>query len=186
MCYSCHLGRWIDDLGSQTGPGKWQIFATITYATKPYPWCRGFPLISGRPNAAFAHRLFDRLITHLEQELLSRLDYVVADQLGSVHGRFHQHAILAGIGLDLYPRKEMWTWLKERAGWSRILAFEQGAAYYISRYVGRDANRCEWFLRVGDPQKELHVSPNVGKLTLVKSAELPRHFFKQSYAARKR
>jgi hypothetical protein len=180
------MGRWIDTLGAQTAPGRWQVFATITYWTKSYPWCRGFPLMAGRPKADFAHHLFDRLVLRLESELLSRVDYVVADQLGSINGRFHQHAILAGLGLDKYPRTEIWQWLKDRAGYNRILPFEQGAAFYISRYIGRDAHRCEWFPRVGEDVLSTSAFAEVGKVTVVQSADMPRHYFKQSYKERKR
>lgn len=99
-CYADQMGRWIDALGADAASGRWQVFATITYATKEFPWCRGFPLMAGRPKADFAHHLFDRFVAHLESELQSRVDYIVADQLGSINGRFHQHAILAGLGLD--------------------------------------------------------------------------------------
>jgi len=186
-CWKCHadqLGRWIDALGSETAPGHWQIFVTITYATKSYPWCRGFPVLPGRPKADFAHHLFDRFVSHLESELSSRVDYVVADQLGSINGRFHQHAILAALGLDTYPRTEIWRWLKVRAGWSRILPFEQGAAYYISRYIGRDANRCEWFPRIGEDL--IATPPEVGRVIVAHSADLLRECLKQGYKERKR
>ena|SRR5258708_3523417 len=188
-CWKCQahsLGRWIDALGPKTSPGNWQVFATITYSTKSYPWCRGFPVLPGRPKADFAHHLFDRFVSHIQNELCSRVDYVVADQLGSINGRFHQHAILAALGLDTYPRTEIWKWLKTRAGWSRILPFEQGAAYYISRYIGRDANRCDWYPRVGEEELRAHITAEVGRLSVVKSANLPREFFKQSYKERKR
>jgi hypothetical protein len=184
--YADQLGRWIDHLGSETAPGRWQVFATITYSTKSYPWCRGFPVMPGRPKADFAHHLFDRLIAHLDSELGSRVDYVVADQLGSINGRFHQHAILAAPGLDAYPRTEIWKWLNVRAGWSRILPFEQGAAYYISRYIGRDANRCDWYPRVGAQEPCPRDESEIGRLNIVNSADLPREFFKQSYKERKR
>jgi hypothetical protein len=153
-CWACHssvMGGFIDSLSSQTSSGEWQVFTTITFRTSDYPWARGFPTCgSGRPKADFAHHLFDRLIEHLERELDTRVDYVVADQLGERLGRLHQHAILAAPGLAEYSRKEMWQWLDERAGYSRILPFEQGAAYYIARYIGRDVNRCDWDLRIGD------------------------------------
>src|SRR2546427_636020 len=78
-------------------------------------------------------------------------------------------------------------WIEERAGWSRILPFEQGAAYYISRYIGRDANRCDWYPRVGEePSPTMRRSAEIGRLDMVHSADLPRHFFKQSYKERKR
>ena len=142
--------------------------------------------MAGRPKADFAHHLFARLVVHLESELRARVDYVVADQLGSINGRFHQHAILAGHDLDKYPRTEIWRWLKERAGWSRILPFRQGAAFYISRYIGRDANRCDWFPRIGEDQAAAQSSPEIGKVIIVMSADLPRVCFKQSYKERKR
>jgi len=104
------MGQFVDSLSSQTASGDWQVFATITYKTPSYPWCRGFPNGgSGRPKAEFAHHLFDRLTAHLESELASRLDFVVADQFGDRFGRLHQHAILAANGLAEYPRKEIWS-----------------------------------------------------------------------------
>jgi len=185
-CFAAQLGQWIDALGAQTLSGRWQVFATITYATRSYPWCRGFPTLAGRPKADFAHHLFDRFIAHLAGELGARVDYVVADQLGSINGRFHQHAILSAPGLNAYSRTELWRWLKERAGWSRILPFEHGAAYYISRYIGKDANRCEWFPQVGEQQTPPLLSVGVGKVEIVRSAVLPRFYFRQLNRDRKR
>jgi hypothetical protein len=186
-CFSNHMGQYIDSLGSQTGPGEWQVFVTITFRTPTYPWQRGFPTGgSGRPKAVFAHHLFDRLIAHLEGELGSRVDYVVADQLGDRGGRLHQHAILAAPGLAEYSRTSIWEWLKERAGWSRVLPFEQGAAYYISRYIGRDINRCDWDLRVGDPGHSGQIVLPVGGTDLVLSSALPKSFFHNNFTGRKR
>ena len=185
-CYADQMGQWIDTLGPQTAAGRWQDFVTVTYSTPSYPWQRGFPVLPGRPKADFAHHLFDRLISHLEKQLGSRIDYVVADQFGSINGRFHQHAILSGVGLDSYPRKEIWKWLKERAGWSRVLPFLQGASYYISRYIGRDANRCDWFPRVGEEPQTLKTAANIGRTVVVQSADVGRHIFKQGWKQRKR
>jgi hypothetical protein len=186
-CLSYQMGRYVDSLGSQTASGEWNVFATITYRTPNYPWHRGFPTVgSGRPKADFAHHLFDRLTAHLEAEVGSRVDYVVADQLGDRFGRLHQHAILAAQGLADYPRGDIWGWLKERAGWSRVLPVEQGAAFYISRYIGRDVNRCEWNLSVGDRQL-CHPDPSAfGGVVVAQSADMPKVFFHNSYSARKR
>lgn len=186
-CLSSHMGRYIDSLGSQTGPGEWQVFATITFRTSTYPWQRGFPTGgTGRPKADFAHHLFDRLVTHLESELSSRVDFVVADQLGDHEGRLHQHAILAAPGLAEYSRTSIWEWLKEKAGWSRVLPFEHGAAFYISRYISRDMNRCEWNLRIGDRQL-CEINPlAIGGVDVTASADLPKAFFHNSFSARKR
>jgi len=123
---------------------------------------------------------------HLEGEIGSRVDYVVADQLGDQFGRLHQHALLAGQGLAEYPRTQIWSWLQERAGWSRVLPFQQGAAYYISRYIGRDINRCEWNLRIGE-SRLLDLDPfAVGGIDIAQSVCMPKAFFHNSYSRRKR
>ena len=143
-------------------------------------------MLAGRPKADFAHHLFDRLISHLEAELGTRVEYVVADQFGDINGRFHQHAILSAVGLDTYQRKEIWKWLKERAGWSRILPFVQGASQYVSRYIAKDVNRCEWSLRVGDEPNEVKRSTSVGRTVVVRSAAVKRQIFKDGCKKRKR
>src|SRR5262245_45165910 len=33
-CYAQVMGKWIDELGTRTASGEWQIFGTITYATR--------------------------------------------------------------------------------------------------------------------------------------------------------
>jgi len=117
-------------------------------------------------------------VSHLERELGSTLDCVVADQYGALGGRFHQHWILAGNGLDAYPRREIWEWLKERAGWSRVVPFERGAAYYISRYIGRDAQRCDWKVRIGrEPSIERPPPRALGGLDVARSSYMRREFF---------
>ena len=88
LCIAGHIGSFVDSLSTKTASGRWNIFATITFRTPDYPWQRGFPTCgSGRPHGDFAHHLFDRLVTHLETKLGSRVDYVVADQLGNRYGQ---------------------------------------------------------------------------------------------------
>lgn len=187
-CYASALGGWIDQLGRGTSGGCWQIFGTLTYATRSYPWKQGFPQTgSGRPHPDFAHNLFNGLVAHLESEVGRQIDYVVADQFGRVGGRFHQHCLLAAEGLAEYSRRNIWQWLKERAGWSRILPFEHGAAHYISRYIGRDANECEWIFRVGDMQSPLQIEkPAVGKVVIVHSAWVDKELLHTGINNRKR
>jgi hypothetical protein len=136
-CYRCiaeALGSWLQILGLRTQAETWVVFATITYRTLAYPWNRGFPGTGdGKPSPEFAHHVFADLIQYLEQVLGERIDYVVADQLGSLNGRFHQHALLSGKGLADYPRPKIAGWLNRRAGFARVLPFEKPAAYYLSR-----------------------------------------------------
>ncbi len=178
-CFANAMGSWIDELGARTSPGQFQVFGTTTFRTPTYPWQRGFPTGgAGRPSPDYAHHLFGRLVSHLERELGSTPDYVVADQYGALGGRFHQHWILAGNGLDAYPRREIWEWLKQRAGWSRVVPFERGAAYYISRYIGRDAQACDWQVRIG-PELSSQQPPLQlrGRLVVARTPEMPRECF---------
>jgi hypothetical protein len=129
-CYRClasSIGTWIDGLSADTSTGRWQIFGTATFRTPDYPWQKGFPMgCSYKPSPHFVHRNYDQLIRYLESQLHSLLDYFVADHLGAINGRLHQHFILAAPGLDQFPRTKIWKRLFDRAGFSRILPFERG------------------------------------------------------------
>ena len=187
-CYADTLGGWIDELGRKTPAGTWQVFGTLTYATRNYPWQRGFPMTgSGRPHPDFAHNLFADFVLHLETELGQPIDYVVADQFGSLGGRFHQHCLLAAPGLAAHSRTAIWEWFQSRAGWSRILPFEQGAAFYISRYIGRDANKCEWSFRVEEMLAPLQIDKQpLGRVVLVHSAPVGKGLLHTGLKNRKR
>ena len=67
----------------------------------------GVPVVLHSRKQNTHRQMFDRPVSHLETDLGSRLDYVVADQLGSRFGTLHQHAILAARGLSRYPRKKI-------------------------------------------------------------------------------
>ncbi len=149
-CYANSVGSWLDFLCSQMISGKADIFLTLTARTPNYPWRRGFPIAPTQPSQQFIHRIFDRLILRLTRKLHSRIDFIRADQLGTLNGRLHLHAILSGDGLAEYPRTEIWQWLYDRSGFNRVLPFERGAAYYISRYIGRDVCRCDWQMNIGN------------------------------------
>lgn len=187
-CFTSALGAWVDELGSKTSLGTWQVFGTLTYATRNYPWQRGFPINgSGRPHPDFAHNLFSAFTSHLEAEIGHYIDYVVADQFGSIGGRFHQHCLLSAPGLDKYSRNAIWQWLHDRAGWSRILPSEKGAAYYISRYIGRDADKCDWNFRIGEMSRPLEIEKQaLGRVVLVHSAPVEKALLHTGFKKRKR
>jgi hypothetical protein len=188
-CWRCTAqlyGRWFDELGLRTLSGRWMSFTTISFATSDFPWQRGFPMGISRPNAEFAHNFFSHFIAHFEDVSDGRIDYAVADQLGCVTGRLHMHALLAGRSLDERLRQSMEAWLTSRAGYSRVLPFEKGAAFYISRFIGRGASHCEWDVRVGE-QKLAQVRESEKRGTvLVASAELPKSLFHQNLSGRRR
>jgi hypothetical protein len=184
-CYAAALGSWIDEIGALTTVGCWDVFATISYRTPNYPWGRGFPLIgSGKPRPDFGQRLFDRFVGHLEAELGSRVEFVVADEYGAGNGRFHQHALLAANGLAAYSKREIEVWLKIRAGWSRVLPFREGAARYLAKYIGRRLETADWKVEVGNAVNRTPVE--IGRTVIAASASVPGEFFHQSFPHRKR
>jgi hypothetical protein len=166
-CYAKVMGHWIDSVGAATERGHWQLFITIAYSTISSPGLRPLRMDSSEPKANFACEVFDRFIWYLEHELIARVDFAVADQFGTIGGPFHQHAILSGAGLERYSRKKVGQWLQENAGWSRILPFNKSASFYISRYIGSNANCCEWEVRIGPPEPSIP-EPPVGGVTVYK------------------
>jgi len=188
-CWRCtanQLGDWFDQLGAQTEAGEWQHFVTVTYRTKVYPWGRGFPSSgSGMPSAEFGHHCFDDFVSQLSARVGARVDYVVGDQFGKAHGRFHQHALLAAKCLDDYPRSSLEGWLRKRAGWSRVLPFEHGAAYYLAKYIGQNLQSAEWTVRIGC-EAIGQERDDVGRIAIAKSADLSSALFHQTLPHRKR
>jgi hypothetical protein len=120
-------------------------------------------------------------------QLGSGVDYILCDQTGRRGGRFHQHALLAAVGLDEYPRLELEKWLRRKAGWSRALPFERGAAYYLGRYIGRNLDMAEWDLRIGaEKVSAKNDGPIPGGSVIAISAELPKGMFHQGLPERRR
>jgi len=183
-CHKCvarAMGSWIDSLGPQTSTQHWQLFGTVTFRTPYFPWRKGFPMGgSYRPSPHFVHRNYRDLIAHLERRLCSPVDYVVADQIGAINGRLHQHFILASPGLETYPRREIWEFLYARAGFNRILPFERGAAFYIGRYIGRAIPACEWDVPISRNPTIPTIPRPVGRTEIVRSVEMEKQSFKNT------
>jgi hypothetical protein len=176
LCYADRMGAFIDELGQRTVSGKWGLFVTLTYRTGSFPWARGFPMEQPAPHPDFVHNFFGRMIRWLEQELQERVEFSHAEQLGEAGGRLHHHAALSSPALAQAaeeltamlradPRttrlpkalKPFAAMLWDKAGLNRILPWEKDAGYYIGRYIGRDAGRCNWDFRVGpEPVRLLH------------------------------
>ena len=135
---------------------------------------------SYKPSSHFVHRTFHKLIRYLEGELCSPVDYVVADQLGTLNGRLHQHFVLAARGLGEFQRKEVWNFLFERAGFNRILPFEQGAAYYVGRYIGRAVAHCDWDFRLASHPPQSPLPCITGRIDIARSPEMPKQAYKNT------
>lgn len=167
-CFTDRMGAHIDTLGRQTAAGKWLWFVTLTFGTPHYPWMRGFPIAQPQPSPDFVHHFFARMIRWLECEVHSHVDYFVADQFGEAGGRIHLHCGLSWPGLFVYRWKPLQEMLWKNAGFNRILPWEQNAAFYIGRYIGRDAARAHWDWNVGAREPIRTVSP-VGRNVIVTS-----------------
>lgn len=181
LCLASVMGCWIDGLAGMTSIGRWQIFGTATFRTPDYPWKKGFPIGgSYKPSPNFVHRTYHQLIQFLEGQLHSPIDYVVADQLGALNGRLHQHFILAAPGLDAFRREDIWNYLFKRAGFNRILPFDHGAAFYIGRYIGRSVADCDWDFRLASHPDVPPMPSKVGRMDIARSVEMPKGAFKNT------
>lgn len=179
-CLSSAWGRWLDDLGSRTSRGNWDWFVTISHRTETYHWLRGFPIKGSKPSPEYGHHFFQFFVAHLERELSSRVEFVVADQFGSINGRYHQHGLMAADGLEEYPRSEIECWLRRRAGFSRVLPFQHGAAFYIGKFLGVAVLEADWSIHVGPEDTSRNQETQAGKNVIIQSAALPHSVFHQS------
>jgi hypothetical protein len=185
-CIADILGAWLDSLGTETSTGRWLRFVTITYATPTYPWARGFPRSgSGRPSPDFAQITFISFISQLEDWTGAHVDYVLCAQFGDRNGRFHQHCLLAGEGLGKLSRGRIESWLKKYAGYSRVLPFRSGAAFYVGRYIGKNVENADWELRIGR-EVALPPRPKCGSGVVARSADVPSSLFHQNLTGRKK
>lgn len=177
LCYADRQGSFIDRLGKRTAPGTWALFVTQTYRTHSFPWAKGFPTVQPQPNRDFVRHFLGRAIRWLEDELHEHVEYFVADQYGERNGRLHQHLGITSNALVLAARelsavrraapnttrlpetlKPFALMLFEKAGFNLIHPWEKDAGYYIGRYIGRDAGRCDWNFRVGSEPVRLQRS----------------------------
>jgi hypothetical protein len=188
-CWRCTaqlFGEWLDQLGSLTPLQRWAFFLTITFSTPDYPWRKGFPMMMSKPHPDFAHDFFRFFVSHFEAVLEERIDYVVADQFGGHEGRFHQHALLAGESLDDGMRRPLECFLHRYAGYCRALPFERGAAFYLSRFIGRSVRDCEWDVRIGNQEMAQVREPAKWGNVVVASAEMPKAAYHQGLPGRRR
>jgi hypothetical protein len=167
LCYADRMGQFVDDLGRHTAAGRWLWFLTLTFRTPRFPWARGFPMEQPQPCPDFVRHYFDRMISWIEREVHSPVQYFVVHQFGEIGGRLHLHCGLSWPGLFEYRWKDLQNMLWEEAGFNRILPWERDAGFYIGRYIGRDAGRCHWDFRVG-PEPVSH-PVSVGRVVVAES-----------------
>jgi len=178
-CLSRDRGEWFAAIGAEVG--GWKLFTTITFRKLDdhADWNNVAFQALDNPTPAFARHSFKRFVAYLEHEIGSPVAFVVADQYGQNGGRLHLHALLAGQGLDAYPRREIEAWLGQHIGFSRVLPYQEGAAYYLSRFIDTD-DRTTWDIKI-KPEKPLQSESTrrVGIVT-AKSDELPQECYRRA------
>lgn len=167
LCYADRMGTFIEAQGRRTLAGRWLWFLTLTFHTPHFPWARCFPIEQPEPCADFAHHFFTKMILWIEGQVHSRVEYFVADQFGEIGGRLHLHCGLSWPGLFEYRWKDLQNKLCQEAGFNRILPWKEDAGYYIGRYIGRDAERCDWDFRVG--REPVRPRAEVGRCIVARS-----------------
>jgi hypothetical protein len=143
------MGQMIDRQGQLTEARRWLWFVTISFRTPHYPWAAGFPLEEPKPSEDFANHFFLQMIRWIERQVHARVEFFLAHQLGSLNGRLHLHTGLSWPGLFEYRWKPLQEFIWDRAGFCRILPWKEGAAFYLSRYIGRSVSDCHWDFRIG-------------------------------------
>ena len=184
------MGAFIDSLGERTRVGRWNLFLTLTYRTRNFPWARGFPIAQPQPHTDFVRNFIGRMIRHLKTELAERIEYFQAEQFGRLGGRIHQHMGLSAPALENPARelaenlaakkhelpellKPFQTFLWDKAGFNRIYPWETDAGYYIGRYVGRAASDCHWDWEVGEESPPtVTAPPSTGHVVIARSPDL--------------
>lgn len=129
----------------------------------------GFPIEQPRPNLDFVETFFNRMTAWVEREVHHPVEFFVAHQFGEINGRIHLHCGISFPFLYEYRWKELQAMLWRRAGFNRILPWEQSAAYYIARYIGRDAQRANWRWNVGIHSAPLRLLRPIGRNVIAAS-----------------
>jgi hypothetical protein len=171
LCLCDRMGQMVDRLGGRTFAGRWLWFITMTFRTADHRWQHGFPMLQFRPDEDFVNHFFERAITRIEHEAGGPAEYFLAHQFGSQNGRLHLHfGVSWPDTLFEWKWKAFQEWVWRKAGFIRILPWQQAAAFYLSRYIGRSIGDCHWDFRVGLERVPKPVS--VGRQVVAVSANV--------------
>lgn len=167
LCYSDRMGGFIDKLGQRTVARKWMWFITLTFRMPHYPWAKGFPVEQPNPSSDYVRASFAMMLCWIKREVHADIQYFLAEQFGVVGGRLHLHCGLSWPGLFKYRWKDLQEMLWERRGFCKILPWKEHASYYIGRYIGREAKRCNWDFSVDFSEPARKTSEPVGRKEIV-------------------
>lgn len=91
------------------------------------------------PDAAIAQ--IEEFFGLVQREAAQPIGWMIAEEFGRLGGRFHCHALVAGVGG--LQRKFWWREAFRRFGRTRIEPFdrERGAAFYASKYATKERGK---------------------------------------------
>jgi len=112
------------------------------------------------------------------------ISWMIAEEFGRAEGRYHCHLLVAGVA---HLRRDVWWQAAfERFGITRIEPFDaaRGAAFYCAKYASKQLGAIHFGgPLLGEPYAAvLEPGPNVGRVTLAASPEMPRDEFRRSDA----
>lgn len=91
----------------------------------------------GPPVRDLALNRIEEYLALIERHAAIPIGYMIAEEFGSLGGRFHCHGLLAGVAH--LPRKFWWAEAFRRFGYTRIVPFDpaRGAAFYAAKYAAK-------------------------------------------------
>jgi hypothetical protein len=128
ICIVSTKGQLVEAWGEFLSRFQWEWFVTLTFRE---------PVGSFR-----AHRLFERFVRELEKAAGIAIRFR-ADEIGSLGGRFHIHAVIGNVA---HLRRMTWVdWWNRVAGYARILPFsaKRAAVFYCAKYITKQAGDWE-------------------------------------------
>lgn len=135
----------------------------------------------------------------LQKAASGPIGWVIAEEFGSIGGRWHCHILIAGV--RNLPRKFWWAEAHRRFGWTRLEPFDptRGAAFYAAKYAAKALGNIHFGGILGDHRLSLLAPSSEGvevfalsegsseskrvtetQVEIAASAELPQAFYRLS------
>ena len=130
------------------------------------------------PEAAIAR--IEEYLALVQRQAPKPIGWVIAEEFGRLGGRWHCHMLVSGVG-NIH-RKFWWQEAFRRFGYTKIEPFDRdrGAAFYAAKYVSKALGALHFGgTLAGMDLSRLTEEPAAGgKRTVIRSAEVPKSFFR--------
>jgi len=126
----------------------------------------------------------DDFLGELQDEVGQPLVWVIGEDFGK-YGRFHLHILVAniiGVSIDDWKAKAFRRFVRNQLDW-----YERGggAAHYLAKHALTDSGGIH-FGGAGLPEERLRNSMPVGRVVVVKSANVPSSLFHMTVGKRRK